>query len=167
MAEPIEVPWRVPTHVEDQSRLATRERVRIRGWLGTRIHVKVTNRSLSMDPNHLLAGYWRRPSHHPWMGEYTGKWMHASTFAWVHTGNPELRHKIELAAVDLIKSQESDGYWGTYRPDPRFGLSPGCRLGCMASKMQSDRLCSRTIATLAKPRLWRHVKRWLIYSLRH
>jgi DUF1680 family protein len=73
----------------------------------------------------LLAGYRKKPGIHPWIGEHIGKWLHASTLAWAMSGDAELRRKVDLAAAELIKTQESDGYLGTYVKEKRFGLYEG------------------------------------------
>jgi hypothetical protein len=99
--------------------------VRLEGYLGQRVANSEKNRLLQVDVERLLAGFRKHPGEHPWIGEHIGKWMHASTLAWANTGDPELRKKLDYAAAELIKTQEPDGYLGTYVPEQRFGLYKG------------------------------------------
>ena len=40
--------------------------------------------------------------------------------AWVNTGDPELRKKLDYTATELVKCQLEDGYLGTYTNDKRW-----------------------------------------------
>lgn len=120
-----EVSWRVPGQVRDALDPVEPHRVRVDGWLGQRIRVNIAHRLATVELDPLLAGYRHRPGHHPWIGEHIGKWMHAATLAWVHTGDPTLRRKLEEAVEELLRTQEPDGYLGTYVATQRFGLFPG------------------------------------------
>jgi uncharacterized protein len=85
------------------------------GMIGARIDANV-KRLLAVDTERLLEGFRKRPGRQEWDGEHIGKWMHAATLAWVYTGNPELRGKLDRAASELVKCQLEDGYLGTYLP---------------------------------------------------
>ncbi|MCC6126481.1 MAG: glycoside hydrolase family 127 protein [Pirellulales bacterium] len=85
------------------------------GTIGTRIDANV-KRLLAVDTERLLEGFRKRPGRQEWDGEHIGKWLHAATLAWVYTGNPELRAKLDRAAAELVKCQLEDGYLGTYLP---------------------------------------------------
>jgi DUF1680 family protein len=99
--------------------------VQIGGLLGERFIRSEKNRLLRVDEEELLDGFRHRPGKHPWIGEHVGKWLHAATLAWANTGDPALRAKLDRVARELIKTQEPDGYLGTYAPAQRFGLYPG------------------------------------------
>lgn len=116
---------RVPAALPDLLRLPSPSAVKLEGYLGERVAKNEQNRLLEVDVDRLLAGFRKRPGEHPWIGEHIGKWMHASTLAWANTGDPELRKKLDYAAAELIKTQEPDGYLGTYLPEKRFGLYRG------------------------------------------
>jgi len=118
------VPYRVPDRWPDAAWSAEPDAVQLEGWLGGRVGANETNRLLKVDLEPLLAGFRKKPGVHPWIGEHIGKWMHAATLAWVHTGNEALRAKLDYAAAGLVKAQEPDGYLGTYVPGKRFGLFP-------------------------------------------
>ena len=96
--------------------------VRLTGYLGDRIAKSEKDRLLEVDIDRLLVGFRKRPGEQAWIGEHIGKWLHAATLAWVNTGDAKLRAKLDSAVVELIKTQEADGYLGTYVPDQRFGL---------------------------------------------
>ncbi|HVV72851.1 MAG TPA: beta-L-arabinofuranosidase domain-containing protein, partial [Verrucomicrobiae bacterium] len=55
-----------------------------------------------------------------WDGEHVGKWLHAATLAWVYTGDPALKEKLDYIASELIKCQLPDGYLGTYLDKDRW-----------------------------------------------
>lgn len=109
----------------DALTLVQPDAVHVEGWLGCRIHSNLTQRLLQVDLDPLLAGYRHRPGNHPWIGEHIGKWLHAATLAWAYSGEPALRARLDQAVTDLLRTQEPDGYLGTYTPEHRFGLYPG------------------------------------------
>lgn len=119
------VPLRVPPLKPDALQLLSPAAVRLEGWLGTRMRLNIQRRLSHLDTKPLLAGYVQRPGSHPWIGEHVGKWLHAATLAWAHGGDDALRGKLDRVVQDLIATQESDGYLGTYLPAQRFGLFEG------------------------------------------
>ncbi len=119
------VPFKVPALMPEAAELPWPGDVELGGWLGQRVLNNERNRLAKVDLEPLLAGFRQRPGSHPWIGEHIGKWTHAAALAWAYTGDPELRKKLDYAAAELIKTQEADGYLGTYLPDQRFGLYRG------------------------------------------
>ncbi|MCC2668609.1 MAG: retaining beta-L-arabinofuranosidase [Armatimonadetes bacterium] len=113
---------RAPATVPDVLILPSPETVHLEGYLGDRVARSEKNRLLEVDIDRLLAGFRKRPGEQAWIGEHIGKWLHAATLAWVNTGDAKLRAKLDSAAAELIKTQEADGYLGTYVPGQRFGL---------------------------------------------
>ena len=99
--------------------------VKLGGFLGERVQNNEKNRLLIVDEDDLLAGFRHRPGRQAWIGEHVGKFLHAATLAWANTNDAKLREKIDRVARELIKTQEADGYLGTYTKDKRFGLYPG------------------------------------------
>jgi len=73
-----------------------------------------------LDVDRLLEGYRKRPGRQSWDGEHVGKWLHAATLAWVNTGDPLLRQKLDVVAAELVKCQLPDGYLGTYLDKDRW-----------------------------------------------
>jgi DUF1680 family protein len=113
---------RGPAKMPDAAEVLSPADVHIDGWLGERLTANARNRLLTLDLEPLLAGFRTKPGSHPWIGEHIGKWLHAATLAWANTGDPRLRKKLDDAVTELLKTQESDGYLGTYLPDKRLGL---------------------------------------------
>src|SRR5207249_2371679 len=116
---------RVPALMPDVLEPLSPADVQLAGFLGERVGRSEKNRLLLVDEDELLAGFRHRPGKQAWIGEHVGKWLHAATLAWANTGDPELRAKLDRVVGELIKTQEPDGYLGTYTPDKRFGLFRG------------------------------------------
>ena len=114
------VPEKITPAVSDRQDCQTPDRVHLSGWLGTRIQANETNRLVKLDPARLLEGYRHRPGRQIWDGEHIGKWLHAATLAWVNTGDPALREKLDYVAAELVKCQLPDGYLGTYVESERW-----------------------------------------------
>lgn len=98
------------------------DEVKIAGWLGGRIDANLRHRLAVTDTAPLLACYQQRPGKHSWIGEHVGKWLHAATLAWVYSSDPGLRKKLDDVVLQLVATQEADGYLGTYTPDKRFSM---------------------------------------------
>lgn len=112
---------RVEAKLADAMAPLESDQVQLTGFLGDRVARNATNRLLQVNEDALLAGFRKRPGEQAWIGEHVGKWLHAATLAWVNTRNPELRAKLDRVVVELLKTQEPDGYLGTYTPETRFG----------------------------------------------
>ncbi|MFO1499095.1 MAG: glycoside hydrolase family 127 protein [Verrucomicrobiota bacterium] len=118
-------PFRVPSALPDALELPSPSAVHLEGFLGARVSANEKNRLVKVELEPLLAGFRHKPGTHPWIGEHIGKWMHAATLAWANSDDDALRAKLDYAASELVKAQESDGYLGTYVPEKRFGLFEG------------------------------------------
>ncbi|MEO8613858.1 MAG: beta-L-arabinofuranosidase domain-containing protein [Luteolibacter sp.] len=114
------LPEKSPGLVADQQAFLVPDRVKLTGWLGTRIDANVNNRLVKIDTGRLLEGYRKRPGRQTWDGEHVGKWLHAATLAWVYNGDPALRAKLDETAAELGKCQLADGYLGTYVENDRW-----------------------------------------------
>ena len=114
------LPEKVPCAIVDRQDSQIPDRVRFTGWVGSRIEVNEANRLAKLDPARLLEGYRKRPGRQSWDGEHVGKWLHAATLAWVYTGDPALRAKLDDTAAELCKCQLADGYLGTYLEKDRW-----------------------------------------------
>jgi uncharacterized protein len=114
------LPEAVPGVVQDHQDFQTPDRVRLSGWLGTRIDGNEANRLARIDLARLLEGYRNRPGRQAWDGEHIGKWLHAATLAWANSGDPALRRKLDEAVTELVRCQTDDGYLGTYLPKDRW-----------------------------------------------
>lgn len=122
---PTPVAYRIEPKLPDAAEPLPPDQVKLHGWLGERVGNNEKNRLLKVEEEPLLAGFRRRPGRQAWIGEHVGKWLHAATLAWVNTGDPALREKLDRVVTELLKTQEPDGYLGTYTPDKRFGLYGG------------------------------------------
>ncbi len=107
----------VPGLVSDRQAMQAPGNVRLTGWMGQRIDGSESNRLVKIDVDRLLEGFRQRPGRQEWEGEHIGKWLHAATLAWAHSGDPALRAKLDAAVLELQKCQLPDGYLGTYLPD--------------------------------------------------
>jgi DUF1680 family protein len=116
----IPVPDKVALAVADRQDFQSPDRVHFEGLLGLRMDANTTNRLAVMDTARLLEGYRKRPGRQAWDGEHVGKWLHAATLAWVYSGNPALRAKMDDAVAELMKCQLADGYLGTYLDKDRW-----------------------------------------------
>jgi DUF1680 family protein len=114
------VPDKVPCAVADRQDFMIPDRAHYTGWMGERIAGSESNRLVKLDPARLLEGYRKRPGRQSWDGEHVGKWLHAATLAWVYTGDPALRQKMDYVASELVKCQLDDGYLGTYEEKNRW-----------------------------------------------
>jgi hypothetical protein len=114
------LPDKVTPVVLDRQDFQIPDRVRLTGWVGMRIDANEANRLVKLDPARLLEGYRKRPGRQSWDGEHVGKWLHAATLAWVYTGDPALRQKLDYVASELTKCQLEDGYLGTYVEKDRW-----------------------------------------------
>ena len=91
------------------------------GMLGTRYDASEKHRLLTIDENDLLDAFERRTVfHQDWQGEHIGKYLHAASQVWFSTKDPVLKAKIDRLAARLMRTQEPDGYLGTYKPDHRW-----------------------------------------------
>ncbi len=119
-AELSPIPEKVIPVILDRQDFQVPDRVQMSGWLGRRIQGNEANRLVKLDATRLLEGYRKRPGRQSWDGEHVGKWLHAATLAWVNTGDPALRKKLDYIAAELIKCQMEDGYLGTYVESNRW-----------------------------------------------
>ena len=114
------VPEKIPWVVADRQDFQHPDRVHLTGWVGTRLAGNESNRLVKIDPARLLEGYRQRPGRQSWDGEHVGKWLHAATLAWVYTGDPALRAKLDNTVAELCQCQLADGYLGTYLEKDRW-----------------------------------------------
>jgi DUF1680 family protein len=114
------VPDAVPGVVADRQDAAPPDACQLDGFLGVRLDANAYHRLLKVDEDRLLQGFRHRPGPQVWDGEHVGKWLHAATLAWVYTGDPALRAKLDRVVVALGECQLEDGYLGTYLPAQRW-----------------------------------------------
>ncbi|MCX6872855.1 MAG: glycoside hydrolase family 127 protein [Verrucomicrobia bacterium] len=109
-ADILPLPEMVTCAIADKQAFQQPDRVHLTGWIGSRMEANEKNRLVKIDPNRLLLSYQNRPGCQSYDGEHIGKWLHAATLAWVNSGDPELRKKLDVVATGLVKWQLEDGY---------------------------------------------------------
>ncbi len=86
------------------------------GYLNERLNANLTERLLKIDETGILECYFNRPGKQTWVGEYTGKYLHAASRVWQSTKNEQLKIQMDRIVDVLISCQNEDGYLGTYLP---------------------------------------------------
>ena len=105
----------------DRVQLPEPWQIQLEGYLGQRVVSSERNRLLAVDEDDLLDAFERREvPHQDWQGEHVGKFLHAATLAWRYTGDAALKAKLDRVVARLLKTQEDDGYLGTYAPAQRW-----------------------------------------------
>lgn len=121
VARPTPVPFKLPARLPDVFALPQPFEVRLGGYLGARVSNNEKNRLLKVDEDDLLDAFERRDvEHQAWQGEHAGKFLHAATLAWAYTGDAALKTKLDRVVARLLRTQESDGYLGTYPKNRRW-----------------------------------------------
>lgn len=92
------------------------ENIQFGGYLNDRLNANLTQRLLNIDEPGILECYYSRPGKQTWVGEYTGKYLHAASRVWRSTQNAQLKVQMDRIVDILIGCQNEDGYLGTYIP---------------------------------------------------
>ena len=92
------------------------ENIHFGGYLNERLNANLTQRLLNIDETGILECYYSRPGKQTWVGEYTGKYLHAASRVWRSTKNTQLKSQMDRIVDILIGCQNEDGYLGTYSP---------------------------------------------------
>ena len=92
------------------------ENIQFGGYLNDRLNANLTQRLLNIDETGILECYYSRPGKQTWVGEYTGKYLHAASRVWHSTQNAQLKTQMDRIVDILIGCQNEDGYLGTYLP---------------------------------------------------
>ena len=108
--------------IEDKVALLPLGSTKLGGILGERYDASHKNRLLEINENDLLDGFRKRPGVQDWIGEHVGKWLHAAALVTANTQDTQLREKMDRVVKELLATQESDGYLGTYLPQNRMSL---------------------------------------------
>lgn len=98
---------------------------RYHGWIADRMQINIEKRLLKLDLDMLLEPFVKRPGKQWWAGEHIGKYLHAATCAWQFTGDDRLKQRLDSTVAQLIDTQLSDGYLGTYKESDQFGWGDG------------------------------------------
>jgi DUF1680 family protein len=102
--------------VADKSIPFDLESISFGGYLNERLNANLIKRLLNIDETGILECYYNRPGKQTWVGEYTGKYLHAASRVWNATKNEQLKTQMDRIVDILIACQNEDGYLGTYLP---------------------------------------------------
>jgi DUF1680 family protein len=90
------------------------------GYLNERLNANLVQRLLKIDETGILECYYNRPGKQTWVGEYTGKYLHAASRVWQSTKNEQLKVQMDRIVDILLACQDNDGYLGTYLPENKW-----------------------------------------------
>jgi len=112
-------------HMEGRPHSASRHQVRqVSGMWGKRLKALIENWCLLVDEEFLLDCFRNRPGEQRFIGEHFGKYLDGVIAANVWEAHPELDKKIKYLVEEFVKTQEEDGYIGTYLPETRWQGRP-------------------------------------------
>jgi hypothetical protein len=109
--------------VNDALRPAQAGSVEIKGWLGKKLDLCISNRVMAQDVERLVTPFRVRQekSFGDWRCEYWGKWFTSAALAYTYEPTPEHRAVLDSAVRKLLETQTPDGYIGTYQPSVQLG----------------------------------------------
>jgi DUF1680 family protein len=94
------------------------------GMIGHRMNINISGDLMTRSEDQLVGPFERRTDRNLWAGEHVGKYLHAATLAAANCHDEELqkalRARVARIVARLVKTQEPDGYLGTYMPDARW-----------------------------------------------
>ena len=111
------IPFKIANRINEQFTPFRYQQQKLAGNLGFLFHNNLEKRLLKVDTAEIMSGYKRRPGKQTYIGEHAGKYIQASTNTWLVTGNKQLKHSLDNVVRQLISTQLSDGYLGTYIPE--------------------------------------------------
>ena len=92
-------------------------RVRIGGYIGSRIDDCIEHRVKAQDVDHLVEPFRHQNESSRWQSEFWGKWIQGAIASYRYNRDPELYDIIRQSAEAMMASQTPDGYIGNYRDD--------------------------------------------------
>ena len=94
--------------------------IKMAGYLGEKIDLCIRNRIAAQDEDDLVEPFRHRTETRLWQSEFWGKWFLSAADAWLYTGDPVLKQKLDNAVAGLLDTQSNDGYIGNYAPEARL-----------------------------------------------
>ncbi len=88
----------------------------LKGYLGSKIDLCISQRIKKQDVNELIEPFRYRNETRLWQTEFWGKWILSAISTYQYNHDPELLVIIRNAANGLIATQTPDGYIGNYAP---------------------------------------------------
>ena len=89
-------------------------RVRIGGYIGSRIDDCIENRVKAQDVDHLVEPFRHQNESSRWQSEFWGKWIQGAIASYRYNRDPELYEIIRQGAESLMATQLENGYIGNY-----------------------------------------------------
>ncbi|MEI7828980.1 MAG: beta-L-arabinofuranosidase domain-containing protein [Prolixibacteraceae bacterium] len=115
-SHPLTVKPAVANLIPPKSESFDLKNISIKGYLGARLQANLSQRLLKVDEQGILECFYNRPGRQTWVGEYTGKYLHAASKAWRNSSDSDLKAQMDRIVDILIHCQLENGYLGTYLP---------------------------------------------------
>ena len=89
-------------------------RVKIGGYMGSRIDDCIEHRVKAQDVEHLVEPFRHQNEASRWQSEFWGKWIQGAIASYRYNRDPELYEIIRQGAESLMATQLPNGYIGNY-----------------------------------------------------
>lgn len=103
-----------------QTESATSPKVKIGGYVGSRIEICNSGMIMQEDVDALVEPFRHKEDRSSWSTEFIGKWMLGAIEMYRYNSDPALFEKISKGIHDLVATQQEDGFIGSYAPDARL-----------------------------------------------
>ena len=103
-----------------QTESATSPKVKIGGYVGSRIEICNSGMIMQEDVDALVEPFRHKEDRSSWSTEFIGKWMLGAIEMYRYNSDPALLEKISKGIYDLVATQQEDGFIGSYAPDARL-----------------------------------------------
>lgn len=89
--------------------------IKLEGFLGDKINLCIHNRITAQSIAELVEPFQQRNEVELWRCEFWGKWFTSAVAAYRYNHDPNSGAIVDKALKDLLATQTSDGYIGTYK----------------------------------------------------
>ena len=103
-----------------QTETATSPKVKIGGYVGSRIEICNSGMIMQEDVDALVEPFRHKEDRSSWSTEFIGKWMLGAIEMYRYNSDPALLEKISKGIHDLVATQQEDGFIGSYAPEARL-----------------------------------------------
>ena len=112
------LPFQVLLNAQTES--ATSPKVKIGGYVGSRIEICNSGMIMQEDVDALVEPFRHKEDRSSWSTEFIGKWMLGAIEMYRYNSDPALFEKISKGIHDLVATQQEDGFIGSYAPEARL-----------------------------------------------
>ena len=112
------LPFQVLLNAQTES--ATSPKVKIGGYVGSRIEICNSGMIMQEDVDALVEPFRHKEDRSSWSTEFIGKWMLGAIEMYRYNSDPALLEKISKGIHDLVATQQEDGFIGSYAPEARL-----------------------------------------------